>query len=73
MTQLLALFLDRYEGIRVLKQELTQFARLTNIKPHEIDVINAMDPENRVSYRMHISYFQTLGHLRAKIARELRF
>lgn len=72
MTQLLALFLDRYEGIRVLKQEQV-FARLTNIKPLEIDVITHMDPENRISYRMHISYFQTLGHLRAKIARELGF
>jgi len=73
VTELLALFLDRYEGIRVLKPELTQYARLTNIKPHEIDVISAMDPENRISYRMHISYFQTLGHLRVKIARELGY
>lgn len=29
-----------------------------------------MDPENRVLQRTHISYFQTLGHLRAKIAAE---
>ena len=72
VTQLLALFLDRYEGIRVLKPEVV-FARLTNIKPLEIDVISSMDPENRIQYRMHISFFQTLGHLRAKIARELGY
>ena len=46
VTQLLSLFLDRYEGIRVLKPEQV-FARLTNIKPLEIEVICAMDPENR--------------------------
>ena len=46
VTQLLALFLDRYEGISVLKPEQV-FARLTNIKPLEIKVISAMDPENR--------------------------
>ena len=47
VTQLLSLFLDRYEGIRTLKQELSSYARLTNIKPLEIDVINSMDSENK--------------------------
>ena len=68
--QLLALFLDRYEGIRVLKAEQS-YARLTNLKPHEIDVIDGMDPQN--SIRIQISMFQTLGHLRAKIARALGY
>ena len=45
VTQLLALFLDRYEGIRVLKPEQV-FARLTNIKPLEIEVISRMDIDN---------------------------
>ena len=33
-------------------------------------MVNAMDPENRVLTRTQISYFQTLGHLRARIASE---
>ena len=33
VTQLLSLFLDSFEGIRPLKQELMSYARLTNIKP----------------------------------------
>ena len=38
----------------------------------EIDVINAMNPENHTYLQnLPISYFQTLGHLRAKIAQEL--
>ena len=45
VTQLLSLFLDRYEGIRVLKQ--VQYARLNNFKPLEMDVVVSMDPENR--------------------------
>ena len=44
---------------------------MTNIKPFEVEVMSGMDPDNRLQYIMHVSYFQTLGHLRAKIAREL--
>ena len=29
-----------------------------------------MDPDNRTMLKLSISYFQTLGHLRAKIASE---
>jgi len=57
VTQLLSLFLDRYEGIRPLKLELSSYARLTNIKPLEIDVINSIDPENRTMLKLTISYF----------------
>jgi len=70
VTQLLSLFLDRYEGIKVLKPELVSLARMSSIKPFEVDIINNMDPENRTIQRILISYFQTIGHLREKIARE---
>ena len=72
VTQLLALFLDRYEGIRLLKPEQS-YARLAGIKPLEIDVVTLMDPEQRYVYHLNISFFQTLGHWRAKIARELNY
>lgn len=57
VTQLLSLFLDRYEGIRTLKQELSSYARLTNIKPLEIDVINSMNPDIKTMKSLTISYF----------------
>lgn len=64
------MFLDRYEGIKPLRAELS-FSRLTNIKPFEMYVVSSMDPENRTQSKISISYFQTIGHLRAKIASEL--
>lgn len=47
-------------------------ARLTNIKPFEIDCYSYMDPDNRTLTKIPISYFQTVGHLREKIAQEFR-
>ena len=57
VTQLLSLFLDRYEGIRELKQEMTQMAKLTNFKPLDVNVLNGMNAENTTVTRVSISYF----------------
>ena len=43
---------------------------MANIKPYEIMVINSMDQDNRYDRPLSIGYFQTIGHLRQKIAKK---
>ena len=67
--QLLSTFLDRYEGIRPLLPEMASLAaRLPNIRPVMVQVTNAMDPDNRNTLPVPMTFFQTFGFLRKQIA-----
>lgn len=52
----MSLFLDRYEGIRELLKEIT-YARMANIRPFEVEVINVMNPENPIKSHVYLSFF----------------
>lgn len=72
LVRLLTTFMDRYEGIRVLRAEQAQYAsRMHSIKPINFDIINALDVENKYIHKTSVSMFQTVGHLRQKIANEI--
>lgn len=62
--QLLSKFLDRYEGKKTLKPEMKQM-HYSNFQPMQLTVIQR--PE-MLKKPIQISYFQTVGHLRVKIA-----
>ena len=63
--QLISKFLDRYEGKKSLKPEMKLSQQFSSIQPINITVFNKNDNQRR---QISISYFQTLGHLRQKIA-----
>mmetsp|Transcript_15515 Transcript_15515/g.21028 ORF Transcript_15515/g.21028 Transcript_15515/m.21028 type:complete len:132 (-) Transcript_15515:47-442(-) len=69
---LLSLFLDSYEGVKELKPEQSSMARMTNIKAADFEIVNQFDPEHKTSQKVSVSYFQTIGHLRVKIAQEFK-
>lgn len=62
--QLLSKFLDRYEGKKTLKPEMKQ-SQYSNFQPLTVTVFLKQDQSKK---QVSISYYQTLGHLRVKIA-----
>lgn len=67
---LISKFLDRYEGKKALKPEMKISSQFTNVQPASITVLNKNDNNRK---QIQINYFQTLGHLRLKIAEAYDF
>lgn len=64
---LLSLFLNSYEGIKELKPE-QKLASVTNLKPFNIDVVSMLEEHDKEKKTVLMSGFQTIGHMREKIA-----
>ncbi|CDW78729.1 UNKNOWN [Stylonychia lemnae] len=62
--QLLSRFIDKYEGKRPLKPDVIQ-PQYQNFTPCTVTVQNRVDSTRK---QVQIGYFQTMGHLRQKIA-----
>jgi hypothetical protein len=67
--QLLSKFLDRYEGKKALKQEL-KHSQYNNYNNNSVMAI--LKPE-LTKKQINISVFQTVGHLRVKVAEAFGF